>query len=264
MALTERVGRGIIRGCPPIGGRTGKEGLLVDELTDRSAGRLRRLIAIIGRFKDECGSERTVREAIEALGGFRVGRAVRELVELVDHADEGHRATARSSLLRIRNAMGALWIDGSLTIIRKNAESAGDRRICRNALVAVVDCTGPELSLRHFLPMLRGPGDEDLRSIVRLAAKVPHFDIADRLMDIAFDASRDDVLRMMALESLAGTVVGLDADDLEYLELMLAVETVRLSEGRTDDDSDYMLARADEVFRVIHECLDDLAHGIDA
>lgn len=225
-----------------------------------SAERLTRLTGVINRHKNECGAERVTRDAIESLGEFRSGAAVLALVGLLDHADEGHRATARTSLLRIRNSMGMFWLDGSLSIIGHNARRDGDRRMFRNALRAMVDCSKPEFFLHRFLPELRGADGEDLRFSVRLAARVSHFDVADRLMDIAFDAARDDVSRMLALESLAGAVRELDEDELEYLELMLAVEMNRLSETHDDGDIDWILDRAEEVFRVIHERIDDIAH----
>jgi hypothetical protein len=230
---------------------------------DRSAWRLKRLLKTVDRFKNDCGAESAARDAISDLGDFRVGMAVKALVELLDHPNEGHRATARTSLLRIRNAMGHLWLDGSLAIICRNAENRGDHRTYRNGMKAVVDLIGSKLLLGRMLPKLRGPDGEDLRLMVRLAAKVSDFDVADRLMDIAFDSARDDILRMLALESLTGAVAGLDEECLEYLGLMLAVETVRLSERHADSDIDWILERADEVLRVIHERIDDIARDID-
>lgn len=232
---------------------------LSDIRINLSAERLQRVIDVIEMSKDEPVAERTAHFSITALGDFRVGAAVKVLIDLLDHPNEGHRNTARTSLLRIRNAMGALWLDGSLSIIYQSALCNGDRRTRQLAMQAMVDCIPTEMFLRRLVAELRSDEKDMMMSAVRLAAKVSRFDVADRLMDIAFEEMNDELSRMIALESLAGTVRELDINALEYLELMLAVEVDRLGKMyENDNDIDYILWRVDEVFRNIHECLDDM------
>ncbi|MEA3249127.1 MAG: hypothetical protein U9Q03_02095 [Patescibacteria group bacterium] len=231
---------------------------MTDEI-DRSAERLRFLI-------DEAHDTGTDCQAIDELGNFRVGAAVAALVDLLDHPEGLHRYAARGSLLRIRDSMGALWLDGSLTIIRHNAKTHGDRRTRLNALNAMVDCTPVKMFSDRLVEELVGSDEEDVIFAVGLAARVPNKYIATRLCWIVdLDDSRSEGMKMAAAESLAVAVRDMDTDSLGKLMRVVGGTTGRLlGRHETADGFDHLLSRFAKVHRSIAERLDDIANGIDS
>lgn len=229
-----------------------------------SGERLKELIRIIDCNKDICGAERVTRDAIESLGEFRTGMAVLALVGLLDHPDEGHRATARVSLLRIRKGIGATWLDGSLAIIHSNAVRDGDRRVRRLAMRAWTDIIPPGMYAHRMLKEMCGTDEEDVEFTVRLSAKAPHYDIAERLLDIVFDDTNSDLLRMVAMESFASVMRDMDIEAFRRLTLMVSMDLMMVLNGyRPTEQFDFILSRLAEAYRNIAERIDDIAHGID-